>query len=106
MVATHLLLRIARQPLHKVTATNLGTQVLMLCKTLYSLPPYVQLHTVKQEFQRHQYRNGKVTFRQCTSAPRNYQPSGYQTWTATIVLGLLGMCARVLCMGARVLRIA
>ena len=29
-VDTHLLLRIARQPLHKATATSLGTQALLL----------------------------------------------------------------------------
>ena len=59
-VDTHLLLRIARQPLHKVTATSLGTQALLLCKALRSLPPYVQLHILIQESHRHQYGNGKV----------------------------------------------
>ena len=59
-VDTHLLLRIARQPLHKATATSLGTQALLLWKALGSLPPYVQLHIVKQESHRHQYGNGKV----------------------------------------------
>ena len=38
-VDTHLLLRIARQPLHKATATSLGTQALLLWKALRSLPP-------------------------------------------------------------------
>ena len=46
-VDTHLLLRIARQPLHKATATSLGTQALLLWKAPRSLPPYVQLHMVK-----------------------------------------------------------
>ena len=59
-VDTHLLLRIARQPLHKATATSLGTQALLLWKALRSLSPYVQLHIVKQESHRHQYGNGKV----------------------------------------------
>ena len=59
-VDAHLLLRIARQPLHKATATSLGTQALLLWKALRSLPPYVQLHIVKQESHRHQYGNGKV----------------------------------------------
>ena len=59
-VDTHLLLRIARQPLHKATATSLGTEALLLWKALRSLPPYVQLHMVKQESHRHQYGNGKV----------------------------------------------
>ena len=59
-VDTHLLLRIARQPLHKAIATSLGTQALLLWKALGSLPPYVQLHIVKQESHRHQYGNGKV----------------------------------------------
>ena len=59
-VDTHLLLRIARQPPDKDTATRLGTQALLLWKTLCSLPPYVQLHIVKQESHRHQYGNGKV----------------------------------------------
>ena len=59
-VHTHLLLCIARQPLHKATATSLGTQALLLWKALRSLPPYVQLHIVKQESHRHQYGNGKV----------------------------------------------
>ena len=59
-VDTHLLLCIARQPLHKATATSLGTQALLLWKALRSLPPYVQLHIVKQESHRHQYGNGKV----------------------------------------------
>ena len=59
-VDTHLLLRIARPPLHKATATSLGTQALLLWKALCSLPPYVQLHIVKQESHRHQYGNGKV----------------------------------------------
>ena len=38
-VDTHLLLRIARQPLHKATGTSLSTQALMLWKALRSLPP-------------------------------------------------------------------
>ena len=59
-VDTHLLLRIARQPLHKATATSLGTQALLLWKALRSFPPYVQLHIVKPESHRHQYGNGKV----------------------------------------------
>ena len=59
-VDTHVLLRIARQPLHKATATSLGTQALLLWKALHSLPPYVQLHILKQESHRHQYGNGKV----------------------------------------------
>ena len=59
-VDTHLVLRIARQPLHKATATSLGTQALLLWKALRSLPPYVQLHIVKQESHRHQYENRKV----------------------------------------------
>ena len=59
-VHTHLLLRIARQSLHKATATSLGTQAVMLWKALCSLPPYVLLHIVKQESHRHQYGNGKV----------------------------------------------
>ena len=59
-VDTHLFLPIARQPLHKATATSLGTKVLLLCKALRSLPPYVQLHIGKQESRRHQYGNGKV----------------------------------------------
>ena len=59
-VDTHLLLRIARQPLHQATATSLGTQALLLWKALRSLPPCVQLHIVKQESNRHQYGNGKV----------------------------------------------
>ena len=59
-VNTHLLLRIARQPLHKATGMNLGTQALLLRKALRSLPPYVQLHMVKQESHRHQYGNDKV----------------------------------------------
>ena len=45
-VDTNLLLRIVRQPLHKATATNLGTQALMLWKALRSLSPYVLLHIV------------------------------------------------------------
>ena len=48
---THLLLRIARQPLHKATATSLGTGALLLWKALRSLPPYVQLHIVKTRVQ-------------------------------------------------------
>ena len=59
-VDTHLLLHIARQPLHKATATSLRTQALLLPKALHSLPPYVQLHIVKQESHGHQYQNGKV----------------------------------------------
>ena len=53
-VDSQLLLRIARQPLHKATATSLGTQALVLWKDLRSLPPYVQLNIVKQESHRHQ----------------------------------------------------
>ena len=53
-VDTHLLLRVARQPLHKATATSLGTQALMHWKALCSLPPYVQLHILRQESNRHQ----------------------------------------------------
>ena len=59
-VDTHLLFRIARQPLHKATTTSLGSQALLLWKALRSLLPYVQLHVVKKESHRHQYRNGKV----------------------------------------------
>ena len=59
-VDTHLLLLIARQPLHKATATSLGTQALLLWKALRCLPPYVQLHILKQECHRHQYGDGKV----------------------------------------------
>ena len=59
-VDTHLLVRIAREQLHKATATSLGTQALLLWKALRSLPPYVQLHILKQESHRHQYGNGKV----------------------------------------------
>ena len=59
-VDTHLLLRIARQPLHKATATSIATQALLLWKALRSLPPYPQLHIVKQKSHRHQYGNGKV----------------------------------------------
>ena len=57
-VDTHLLLRIARPPLHKATATSLGTKALLLWKALRSLPPYVQLHIAKKESHKHQY--GKV----------------------------------------------
>ena len=35
-VYTHLLLRIARQPLHKATATSLGTQALLLWRAPYT----------------------------------------------------------------------
>ena len=59
-VDTHLLLRIARQPHQEAIATSLGTQALLLWKALRSLPPYVQLHIVKQESHRHQYGNCKV----------------------------------------------
>ena len=59
-VDTHLLLRIARRPLNKATATSLGTQALLLWKALRSLPPCVQLQIVKQESHRHQYGNAKV----------------------------------------------
>ena len=38
-VGTHLLLRIARQPLHKATATSLSTRALLLRKALRSIPP-------------------------------------------------------------------
>ena len=38
-VDTHLLLCIARRPLHKATATSLGIQVLLPWKALRSLPP-------------------------------------------------------------------
>ena len=59
-VHTHLLLRIARQPIHKATATSFSTRALLLWKALCSLPPYIKLHIVKQESHRHQYGNGKV----------------------------------------------
>ena len=59
-VDTHLLLRIAPQPLHKATATSLGGLALLLWKALRSLHPDVQLHIVKQESHLHQYGNGKV----------------------------------------------
>ena len=38
-VDTHLLLRMARLPLHKATETSLGTQALLLWKALRSPPP-------------------------------------------------------------------
>ena len=72
-VDTHLLLRIARQPLHNATTTSLSTQALLLWEALCSLPPYVQLHIVKQESHRHQY--GRSTTRRYTSAQRTCQPS-------------------------------
>ena len=72
---THLLLRIARQPLHKATATSLGTQALLLWKALRSLPPYVQLHIVKEEFTGTNMEMVRSTTRQYTSAQRTCQPS-------------------------------
>ena len=45
-VDTHLLLSIAGQPLHKATESTLGTQALLLSKTLQR-PPNVQLRIVK-----------------------------------------------------------
>ena len=59
-VDAHLLLCIARQPLHKATATSLGTRALLLWKALRSLFPYVHLHIVKQDSHRPQYGNGKL----------------------------------------------
>ena len=59
-VDTHLLLRKARQQLHKATTTSLGTKALLLWKAPRSLTPYVQLHIVKRGSHRHQYGNGKV----------------------------------------------
>ena len=59
-VNEHLLLRIARQPLHKAIATSLGTQALLLWRALRSLPPYVKLDVVKQESHTQQFGNGKV----------------------------------------------
>ena len=47
-VDTHLLLRVARQPLHKANATSLGTEALLLWKALHSLPPYVQLDSLSR----------------------------------------------------------
>ena len=38
-VDTHLLLRIAKQPLHKATATSLGTQALLSGKPFAAFPP-------------------------------------------------------------------
>ena len=73
-VDTHLLLRIARQPLHKANATILGTQALLLWKALRSLPPYVQLHIVKQEIYRHQDGNGKVDI-QAVHQPTTHLPT-------------------------------
>ena len=72
-VDTHLLLRRARQPLKKATATKLGTEALIFWKALRGLPPYAQLHMVKQESHRHQYRRGRVD-RQCTNSLRNWRP--------------------------------
>ena len=59
-VNTHLLHRIARQPLHKATTMSLGTQALLLWKALCSLPLYVQTHIVEQGSNRHQCGNAKV----------------------------------------------
>ena len=71
-VHTHLLLRIARQPLHKATATSLGTQALLLWKALRSLPPYVQHHIVKQESNRHQYGTTHLQTLQIPDLGRNH----------------------------------
>ena len=59
-VNAHPLLRIARQPLHKATASSLSTQALMLWKALHHLAPNIQLHIVHQESHRHRLRNGRV----------------------------------------------
>ena len=84
-VDTHLLLRIARQPLHKASATSLGTQALLLWKALRSLRPYVQLHIVKQESHRHQYGNGKVAIQavdqRTTNLPTLQVPDLYPNHT-------------------------
>ena len=73
-VNTHLLLRMERQPLREATATSLGTQALLSWKALRSLPPYVQLHIVKQESHRHQYGNGKVG-NQAVHQPTTHLPT-------------------------------
>ena len=84
-VDTHLLLRIARQPLHKATTTSLGTQALLLWKALRSLPPYVKLHIVTQESHRRPYENGKVDIQavhQRTTHPPTLQvPDQYRNHT-------------------------
>ena len=78
-VNTLLLLRIARQSLHKANATSLGTSALLLWKALRSFPPYVQLHIVKQESHRHQHGNGKVDIQavhqRTTHLPTNQVPN-------------------------------
>ena len=85
-VNTHLFLRSARQPLHKATETSLGTEILLLWKALCSLPPYVQLHILKQESHRHQYGNGKVDNQavqhQCTCQPCRSPTSAETTHTS------------------------
>ena len=86
-VNTHLLLRITRQPLHKATATSLGSQARLLWKALHSLPPYVQLHIVKQESHRHQPQTNtemvRSTTRQYTGTQRTCQPSRSPTSAET-----------------------
>ena len=82
-VNTQLLLRIARQPLHKATVTSLGTQALLLRKALCSPSPYVQLYIVKQESHRHQYGTGKVDIQALHQALRTCRPSRCPTSAET-----------------------
>ena len=75
-VDTHLLLHIARQPLHKATATSLGTQALLLWKALRSPPPPTSNSTSRNKSPTGTNTEMvRSTTRQYTSAQRTYQPS-------------------------------
>ena len=79
-VNTHLLLRIARQPLHKATVASLGSHALLLWKALRRLPAYVRLHKSPTDTDMKMVRS---TTRQYTSAQRTYQPSRSPTLAET-----------------------
>ena len=52
--------RLARQPLHKVTDSSLGTQALHLWTALRRLPKHVVVNLVKQESHRYDLGNGHI----------------------------------------------
>ena len=54
--------KLARQPLHKVTDSSLGTQTLHLQAALQRLPKHVVLHLVKQESHQYSLGNGHIDF--------------------------------------------
>ena len=67
--------KLAQQPLHKVTSSNLGTQALHLWTAFRRLPKHVVLHLVKQECHQYSLGNGHIDLH-AHNQPAEHMPDG------------------------------